>query len=409
MQTIGRTGLREIGGWLAIGSTILWGIGLPANISWAAYTGTPPLIVANGGTGAVTLTAHGVLLGQGTSAITALSPGNDSVVLWQTSGADPIASALSSCSGATNALSYNTSTHAFGCNTISTSGTPGGSNKEFQYNNSSAFAGSAALTNETGLIGVDYNTTAISSFPTALTGTVLRVAAADGTASRITLDSFGTSVPSKFTGACSRGTAASPTAIQSGDACSNFNTAMYNGSGYNQGNADLQGVATENQDGTHAGAKLVFYTTANTTTSTTARLDIENDGGITAPPAVTGGDKGAGSINATTLWQAGVAVATVAPVNVLTGSSPFTLASVAGTTNISRMGTPAAGTYHLPSAVTAGSGFKSCLKDDTTNFATNNATVDSTSGNIDGSASIVMKQAKQEFCFVSDGTNWFIE
>jgi hypothetical protein len=77
------------------------------------------------------------------------------------------------------------------------------------------------------------------------------------------------------------------------------------------------------------------------------------------------------------------------------------------------MATPAAFTANLPSAVTAGNGFRSCVKDGTTNFATNNATIKSpTSGTIDGTAGatgVVMNQTRQERCFISDGTNWFIE
>jgi hypothetical protein len=105
----------------------------------------------------------------------------------------------------------------------------------------------------------------------------------------------------------------------------------------------------------------------------------------------------------------GGAVAT----NVLTAAGPFTLSSTYGTTNVSRMGTPAAATYNLPSAVTMGNGWKGCLKDDTTNFATNNATLASpTAGNIDGvtgATGIVLKQTRMEQCYISDGANYFLE
>jgi hypothetical protein len=52
--------------------------------------GTIPLLPAIGGTGNTSLTAHALLLGQGTSAITALSLGLNQVPLGQSSG-DPIA------------------------------------------------------------------------------------------------------------------------------------------------------------------------------------------------------------------------------------------------------------------------------------------------------------------------------
>lgn len=97
------------------------------------------LAVAVGGTGATTLT--GVLHGNGTSAVTA----GAASLTADVSGTLPIANggtnltaaaddnvmvgnattwqskALTSCSGASDAVTYNTSTNAFGCNTITAS------------------------------------------------------------------------------------------------------------------------------------------------------------------------------------------------------------------------------------------------------------------------------------------------
>jgi uncharacterized membrane protein len=177
-------------------------------------------VVAGGGTGAVTLTNHGLLVGQGTSALVALAPAADSIPLWQTSSADPTVTAIGICTGAGKALSYDTATHTFGCNTITA------------------------------------------------------------------------------------------------------------------------GVAPT----------LVSYTS----------------------------------------------------------TLPMTMGSTNFETVVSNMGTPAAGVYNLP---TASSNLRKCLKDGTTNFATNNATVKAT-GTIDavaGATGIVMNQSKQELCFISDGTNWYIE
>lgn len=55
---------------------------------------TLPLNVASGGTGGSTLTAHGVLLGQGTSAVTATAVGASNTVLHGNTGADPTYSAI---------------------------------------------------------------------------------------------------------------------------------------------------------------------------------------------------------------------------------------------------------------------------------------------------------------------------
>jgi hypothetical protein len=67
---------------------------------WANPTGTLP--VANGGTNLTAAADDNVMVGNGTA--------------WQSK-------ALTSCSGASSALTYNTSTNAWGCNTISGSGT----------------------------------------------------------------------------------------------------------------------------------------------------------------------------------------------------------------------------------------------------------------------------------------------
>lgn len=145
------------------------GLALWALLSQAAlagYPGTAPLIVANGGTGATTLTQYGVLIGEGTGAFQATSAGTsgipligqgsanpvfgtavvggggtgdttlaqygvlvgagtaavqvvgssstaDAVLLWQASGANPVAGPVNNCA---TALTYSTSSHAFGCN-----------------------------------------------------------------------------------------------------------------------------------------------------------------------------------------------------------------------------------------------------------------------------------------------------
>lgn len=61
------------------------------------------------------------------------------------SAAAPTDLAVPSCSGATNALIWTSGT-GFGCNTISTGGTPGGTSGQLQYNNAGAFGGIANLT-----------------------------------------------------------------------------------------------------------------------------------------------------------------------------------------------------------------------------------------------------------------------
>lgn len=80
-------------------------------------TGTLP--VANGGTGAATLTNRGVLVGAGTGAVTGLTALTDDQLLRGSTGANPVATSLVNCGSSTQALAYNTTTHAFSCQTIS--------------------------------------------------------------------------------------------------------------------------------------------------------------------------------------------------------------------------------------------------------------------------------------------------
>lgn len=87
---------------------------------------TAILGVTGGGTGFSTATAHGLWVGEGTSSPAFVGPSADTVPLWQSASLDPIAASVPSCSGTTNALTYNTSSHVFGCNTIAGGGGAGG-------------------------------------------------------------------------------------------------------------------------------------------------------------------------------------------------------------------------------------------------------------------------------------------
>ena len=80
----GTTGLSASGGPITTSGTI-------------TISGT--LVVANGGTGATTLTDGGVLLGSGTGAITALGQATNGQLVIGSSGADPVLATLASSGG----------------------------------------------------------------------------------------------------------------------------------------------------------------------------------------------------------------------------------------------------------------------------------------------------------------------
>ena len=262
-----------------VGGAVCGAILSASATSWAAYTGTPPLLVVDGGTGAATFTAHGVILGEGTAALGVTAVGTTGIPLIGQTGADPV----------------------FGTALVAGGGT-----------------GLATLTANSVLVGA--GTSAIHMI---------------GTSS--TADS------SLHWGAAGAdpGLLAFPNCADSG------------------------------------GNHLNYTTAAHTLTCGTTS-------GATVIPTVA----------------------------TATGATPIAITATNLLTTIISMATPTASTINLPTAVQT-AGFRLCVKDGTTNFATNNATVKSpTSGTIDGVAGatgVVMNQARQELCFISDATNWFIE
>lgn len=107
-----------------------------------AVTNTLP--TPSGGTGLATLTTHGVLLGEGTGNMGSVAAmAADTLLQGQGTGADPAAVSVNNCGSSTQALSYSTSTHAFGCQTITGAATPAGATGNVQYNNAGAFGGVA--------------------------------------------------------------------------------------------------------------------------------------------------------------------------------------------------------------------------------------------------------------------------
>jgi hypothetical protein len=141
------------------------------------------------------------------------------------------------------------------------------------------------------------------------------------------------------------------------------------------------------------------------TTGTLTLATVNGAGGSCTLCSITSNAKGL-----ITSFSSGAA--TIPTLATASGASPITITATNLLTTIVSMGTPAASTINLPTAVQT-AGFRLCVKDGTTNFATNNATVKSpTAGTIDGVAGatgIVMNQAHQELCFISDASNWFIE
>jgi hypothetical protein len=96
-------------------------------------------------------------------------------------------------------------------------------------------------------------------------GGMLHITGNDGQSARVSVDTFGTSVQSAFVQRLARGTAAAPTAVQSGDILARITGTGYGNTGYalaagNIGTLGIDFVAMETYTDTKAGSALKFYT-----------------------------------------------------------------------------------------------------------------------------------------------------
>jgi hypothetical protein len=153
--------------------------------------------------------------------------------------------------------------------------------------------------------GIDLNAAAL---PAAQTGTALQVGQANTVAARIELDAFG-AVP-RFTCVREDGTAASPTTLQANDEICSINSFGYNGTAIVGPMAALRTYAAQNWTTGAQGTYADIAVTPNGSTTLAESIRFENDGGITVPSTVTGGDKGAGTINATGYYINGTSIGT---------------------------------------------------------------------------------------------------
>ena len=97
---------------------------------------------------------------------------------------------------------------------------------------------------------------------------------------RLSITSAGASGGTPVFGAfSSRGTTASPTAAQSGDALGYYQLGGYDGSAFNR-SAWIQGLAAENYSATNRGSILAFSTTPNASTTIAERMRIDSSGNL---------------------------------------------------------------------------------------------------------------------------------
>ncbi len=120
-------------------------------------------------------------------------------------------------------------------------------------------------------------------------GSMFHITGNDGQSARVTVDTFGTSVQSAFVQRLARGTAAAPTAVQSGDILARITGSGYGTTGYalaagNIGTLGIDFVALETYTDTTAGSALKFYTSPIGAVTKTLSANVTAN--VTTFPAV---------------------------------------------------------------------------------------------------------------------------
>ena len=133
------------------------------------------------------------------------------------------------------------------------------------------------------------------SMPTLPANTILGIANVAASPSRLTNLSIAS--PAFFTTARQDGTLGSPTTLQSGDQMGGYNAWGYNGSALTGPSGSFRIYANQNWTTGAEGTYADITTTPNGATTHAEVIRFENDAGVTVPSTVTGGDKGAGTIN----------------------------------------------------------------------------------------------------------------
>ena len=144
-----------------------------------------------------------------------------------------------------------------------------------------------------------------------------------------------------FFGLRSRGTLASPTAVQNGDGLVGYSSNPYDGTEYVAGNKSPLIIynATENWSATNHGSKIRFYTVENATTTQAERMVIDHNGYVgianTSPSALL------------TLGTAGTTAGTISLAGGTSGTITLSTASTAGTHTIKLPTTDGSANYLL--------------------------------------------------------------
>ena len=234
--------------------------------------------VANGGTGLTSLTAYGLLYAASTSSVGQISPSTTGYALLSTGASTaPSFGQLSLTAGVTGTLPVGNggtgTATAFTTGSVVFAGASGvysQNNTKFFWDNTNNRLGLNTSSPNT-ILTVVSNSQATTPPSIGLpAGTDVYVMGANAANTRITQDSYGTGVYGVFTARSARGTAASPTASQSGDILAQYTARGYGATTFataSTGRFDL--TAAENFTDTAQGTYASIFTTATGANSPT--------------------------------------------------------------------------------------------------------------------------------------------
>ena len=233
--------------------------------------------VANGGTGLTSLTSYAVLYAASTSSVGQISPSTTGYPLLSTGASTaPAFGQLSLTAGVTGTLPVGNggtgSATTFTTGSVVFAGASGvysQNNAKFFWDNTNNRLGINTATPQTQLTIVS-NTQTTTPTGTLPSGTDLYIVGANAANTRITQDAYGTGAYGVYTARSARGTAASPTASQSGDTLTQFTGRGYGATGFataSTGRFDV--TAAENFTDTAQGTYASVFTTATGANSPT--------------------------------------------------------------------------------------------------------------------------------------------
>lgn len=231
--------------------------------------------VANGGTGLTSYTAYGLLYAPTTSSVGDIAPGTSGYPLVSTGvSSAPAYQQISLTSAVTNTLPVANggtgTSSAFTLGSVVFAGASGNyaqDNAQFFYDDTNNFLGlgTAAPNTRLTILSPSQSTIPAGTLPA---GTDIFIVGADNSNTRITQDAYGTGAYPAYTGRGARGTAASPTASQTGDDLSQFTGRGYGASAFGSNSTGILAFhAAENFTNTAQGtyASILLAATGSTT------------------------------------------------------------------------------------------------------------------------------------------------